>query len=207
MTEFSFTKHDEEWGVRVWDGPGSLQGQTVTVSTKGGVEKQVELGELLVSNRRLEIYEIAERKDEPKNGPVLPGPDVVPAGRYAYPVMVDGVEEWRYVKIWRKQDKVAAYAIKGLEKGSKVDRQEALLAIAAFGTGKAAQEFGWRTGYCGRCGDELKKNLSRKLGIGPVCIKKVHSPSTVRSLMAGARKELRDAGLDPEAAYDSLAGV
>jgi hypothetical protein len=207
MAEYSFTKIDGGWGIRVWDGPGALSGQVVTVTTKAGAEKQVALGDLVRRDGRLEVYAIVSEQKPSTAVLPLPGPDVVPAGRYAYPVTENGQEVWRFVKIWRKDDRVSAYAVKGLEKGDKVDRREALLAIAAFGPGRAAQEFGWRTGYCARCGDELRVNLSRKLGIGPVCMEKLFDNRTRLNMLREARKELRAAGLEPDAKYDSLEAV
>jgi hypothetical protein len=58
--------------------------------------------------------------------------------------------------------------------------------------------------FCGRCGDRLKNNLSRKLGTGPVCMKKLWSDKDRLRLTREAREELRSAGLDPDGKYDSL---
>jgi hypothetical protein len=220
MAEFSFTKlPDGSWGVRVWEAPkwtDSLEGVTVKVATKAGAEKPTKLGRQVSSTGRAQTYEIdapnkeakpkeeAEAKEDGK--PPLPGPDAVPAGRYAYN---DG-EKWMGVKIWRKGDRVAAYVLThggDLDRGEPTNVRHALNSIVAIGVGRAAQEFGWRFGHCGRCGDELKKNLSRKLGMGPVCMKKVFGARDRLHLLADARKELRAAGLDPEAKYDSLETV
>jgi hypothetical protein len=210
-TEFSFTKAGDSWAVRAWKPPLNieLEGATVTVTTKAGAEKKTKLGKLLKAEGKLHVYEIAAdpkpegtEKPEEEKAP-LPGPDVVPAGRYAYS---DG-EQWIGVKIWRKGDRVAAYVLKhggDLDRGDATNVRHALNAIVALGVGRAAQEFGWRFGHCGRCTDELKVNLSRKLGMGPVCMKKVFGDTERLELMREARKELRAAGLDPDAKYDSL---
>jgi hypothetical protein len=198
--EYSFARVGQGWGVRVWDGPTHASGDVVTVVTKNGKQKQVLLGELLSALGKAQTYTILEDTAGQTPDAKLPGPDVVPAGRYAYPVG----NEWRFVKIWRKDDRVAAYATRGLTQGDKVDRREALEGIAAIGAGRAAQEFGWRTGFCGRCGDKLAVNLTRKLGIGEHCMKKMYGDETRLRMMREARKSLREAGLDPKAKYDSL---
>jgi hypothetical protein len=207
MTEFSFTKIGDGWGIRAWCPPTNIDlvGTTVTVTTKAGAEKKVKLGPVSSVNGKATVFELAaEPKQKDDDKPSLPGPDVVPAGRYAY----EGDEGWMFVKVWRKKDRVAVYLIKALEgsldSGKRIYAKDALEAIAAMGAGKSAQEFGWRTGYCGRCGDELKVNLSRKLGMGPVCTKKVFGDRDRLRLMREARKELRAAGLEPDAKYDSL---
>jgi hypothetical protein len=185
----------------------------VIVKTKAGAEKQVKLGELVQASGHAQVYAIA--KDDTKPDPTLPGPDVMPAGRYAIPMSMFAEEtNWLFVRVWRSSRNpgvVKTYLIKALdgelEKGSELDTKGTLNMIVAFGPAKAAQEFGWRTGYCGRCGDKLKNNLSRKLGTGPVCMKKLWSDKARLALMKEARHELRAAGLDPEGAYGSLEAV
>lgn len=211
MTEFSFTRIGSEWGVRVWDGPGgNLEDETVTITTKAGKEKEVKLGSLVSSDRKVQIYEIAAAPKKEDEQP-LPGPDVVPDGRYAFPVEDD---EWMFVRIWRgtrNPNVVRAYVIAtqtgDLDKGEATDVKDALDRIVLLGAAKSAQEFGWRTGHCGRCGDELSNNLSRKLGTGPVCMKRLWSNTSRLALMAEAREELRAVGLDPQAKYDSLSAA
>jgi hypothetical protein len=215
MTEFSFTKVGDSWSVRVWNGPTTnLAGQTVVVKTKAGAEKQVKLGEIVQTNGRAQVYAIApdSPKEDTEPDPTLPGADVVPVGRYAIPMSMFAEEtNWLFVRVWRasrNQKIVKTYLIKALdgelEKGSEVDTKATLAMIVAFGPAKAAQEFGWRTGFCGRCGDRLKNNLSRKLGTGPVCMKKLWSDKDRLRLTREAREELRRAGLDPDGKYDSL---
>jgi hypothetical protein len=200
--EYSFKKVGETWCVRIWNGPKNLdfEGVTVPVKTKSGVEKKTKLGKLVEANGMAQIYKIAAAEKQEDKKP-LPGPDEVPAGRYAIPM--DG--DWILVKVWRKEDRVATYQVtSSREQGGSLDKYKMLPAIAEFGAGQAAQEYGWRTGHCGRCGDRLKVNLPRKLGIGEHCMKIVYDDKTRLEMVRKARKELRAAGLDPAAKYDSL---
>jgi hypothetical protein len=115
-------------------------------------------------------------------------------------------------RVWRgtrDPSQQHVYSVKGTEDGERVRGQmetDAVLEIAAD-PGKAAQEFGRRTGSCSRCGEKLKKNLSRKLAIGPVCMKHWFDDETRAEMKKTARSELRAAGLDPEALYDDLAAA
>jgi hypothetical protein len=217
MAEISFTKFGDSWAIRVWDGPPAMTGQTVTVKTKAGAEKQAKLGELVGGGGRVQVYAIAKDtpKEDAKPDLTMPGPDAVPAGRYAIPMSMFAEEQnWLFVRVWRgsrNPNVVKTYLIRALdgelEKGDEIDTRGTLNMIVAFGPAKAAQEFGWRTGYCGRCGDKLSNNLSRKLGTGPVCMKRLWSDTARFALAKEARDELRAAGLDPTAKYDSLEAV
>jgi hypothetical protein len=73
--------------------------------------------------------------------------------------------------------------------------------------GEAAVMFGHRTGRCSRCGEDLKVNLSRKMGIGPVCAKHWFANDVRLARMADAREKLRAAGIDPKDSNDDLSGV
>lgn len=138
-------------------------------------------------------------------GNATPNP-LIPAGRYA--VQIDG--EWQLFRVWRGTRNLAiqhVYAVKGTEEGTRLNApNERLVAtLVAKDPGLAARQFGYRTGHCGRCGKELEVNLSRKLGVGPECMKHVHTDEQRYSLMAWGRQELRDVGIDPEAKHDDLA--
>jgi hypothetical protein len=148
---------------------------------------------------------------------------LVPRGRYAVRVGDDIV----FVRVWRGTENPFAqrmylllraelstldpHALKGIAKaeGERLNYAEALAvgkAIAAD-PGEAAREFGSRTGACWRCSTELEVNLSRKLKMGPECMKHVYDDPQRLSLMREARKELREAGIDPAAKYADLATV
>jgi hypothetical protein len=143
-----------------------------------------------------------QRQTQP---PILP---LVPDGRYA--VQLAG--QWKLFRIWRgtKNPNVQhVYAVQGVEKGERVfgaDERDAVLEIAKD-PGEAAVMFGHRTGRCSRCGESLKVNLSRKMGVGPVCAKHWFDNEARLSRMADAREKLREAGIDPQDANDDLSGV
>jgi hypothetical protein len=133
----------------------------------------------------------------------------VPAGRYAVELFGD----WRLFRVWVGDKKdpppIHAYEVVGTEKGERAQPHVELAALTeiAKDPGKAAIEFGHRTGSCSRCGAKLERNLQRKLGIGPDCMKHWFPDQVRYSKMKAAREELRAAGLDPEAKHDSLAVI
>lgn len=55
----------------------------------------------------------------------------------------------------------------------KVTQMRALAAIRKFGVAKAAETFGLELKYCRICGIHLTDEVSRGLGIGPVCREKL----------------------------------
>jgi hypothetical protein len=132
----------------------------------------------------------------------------VPDGRYAI-VGPDGEVGLYRVWVGSRYDPppIHVYAVKGTEKGvrvSPVTLEIAVLEEIAKDPGAAAIEFGKRTGSCSKCSDKLRKNLSRHMGIGPVCLKHWFEKDARASMLATARKELRDQGIDPEESYDSI---
>jgi hypothetical protein len=149
---------------------------------------------------------IPKAEEEQVSAPQMP---LVPAGRYA----VQGVDgSWTLLRVWRgtKNPNVQQlYRVEGTEKGVRLGKVEERLAAVAIARdpGQAAIDFGHRTGSCSRCGEELKKNLSRMLGIGPVCMKHWFANDDRLARMAVARQQLRDAGFDPEDSYADLAIV
>jgi hypothetical protein len=129
----------------------------------------------------------------------------VPDGRYA--VQLDN--EWKLYRVWRgtrNPDVQRLFAVQGTEKGERVSGAEELAAATAIAVdpGEAAIEFGHRTGHCSRCGEELKVNLSRELGIGPVCMKHWFADEQRYARNAVARDKLRAAGIDPADRHDNL---
>lgn len=151
----------------------------------------------------------SDRVDSPKEQIPL-----LPRGRYA---VTDG-DSVVMVRVWRGSQnpmKQRMYAIKGVkDEGQRLDYATALriAKLIAPDPHAAAREFGRRTGHCHRCEAKLEKNLSRKLAIGPECLKHVcdgvdaeHGRDKRLALLAQARKDLRALGIDPEAKYDDLA--
>jgi hypothetical protein len=148
---------------------------------------------------------------------------LVPKGRYAVRVGDDIV----FVRVWRGSDNPFAQrmylllkaelstldprSLKGIAKldGERLNYAEALnvgKAIAAD-PGQAAREFGSRTGSCFRCSAGLEVNLSRQLKMGPECMKHVYEDDERLERQRAARKELRDAGIDPAEKFADLAAV
>lgn len=139
-----------------------------------------------------------------------PSAEEVPAGRYAIQWPAG---DWRLCRVWRgtrgDNPPVFVYAVKGVEKGERLDRISETIALALIkkDPGKAALEFGHRTGSCSKCGKELDVNLSRKLGMGPVCMKNWFGKVERDGMRSAARDELRAAGLNPADKLDDLAAV
>jgi hypothetical protein len=218
MATYSWRKVGDDFGVSVWDGPDLLTGQTVTVTAKSGRTSEVKLGKRLMHDRKLQVYEIDRQtslEDPPAQAPTpLPTPEEVPAGRYAIQESAGQGRgrKWQLYRVWRgsrNPNAVQVYNVKDVEDGNRLARKGEVRVLFAIAEdpGRAAQEFGWRTGSCGRCALPLENNLSRKLGTGPVCMKHTHDRDTRLRLMAEARAELREEGLDPAAKFDSLEAV
>jgi hypothetical protein len=148
---------------------------------------------------------------------------LVPRGRYAVRVGDDLV----FVRVWRGSQNPFAQrtyllakcelatldprALHGIAKaeGERLNYAEAMTVVTAIAAdpAEAAREFGSRTGSCFRCSTELEVNLSRKLLMGPECMKHVYEDEERLSRTRAARAELREAGIDPAAKYDDLATV
>lgn len=130
----------------------------------------------------------------------------VPAGRYA--VEIDG--KMRLIRVWRgtkNPNIVQVYEVRGTEKGTRLSRGDEVKALFAVADdpGAAAREFGHRTGKCSKCGKGLDVNLSRKLGVGPVCLKAWYSEDERKAMLDSARADLREAGLHPTEKFDRFA--
>lgn len=145
--------------------------------------------------------------DKPKTLATLPAEPAgnVPAGRYAVPM---GDDRWALVRVWigSRTGVVHVYAVKGTEKGERLNRTDSDFILSEIADNPAgyAAEFGHRTGCCSKCGKGLDSNLSRKLGIGPVCLANWMSKDERTAAKAKARAELRAAGIDPTGKHDSL---
>lgn len=161
---------------------------------------QVESGEGSLSLDRASNW-ITRLLDKQKAETPVTSEPVVPAGRYAANNSLYRV--WRGT---RNPSIVHVYEVIGTETGERVPAhvEDAVLAEVAKDPGKAAQEFGHRTGSCSKCGKGLNNNLSRKLGIGPVCLKHWFPDEDRKLMVKTARCELRADGIDPTASYDRL---
>lgn len=106
----------------------------------------------------------------------MPGPDVVPAGRYA--LRIDGVV--KFYKVDRPTEgKWAGYTFVKAGKGGphgdpdwvRVERNMQVQVVRAIAEApaEAAKLYGQEIGSCGVCGRTLTDETSRAYGIGPVC--------------------------------------
>jgi hypothetical protein len=130
----------------------------------------------------------------------------VPAGRYYVREATMGVDG--FIQVDKPTTgKWAGYTfVKDITDGTSWDAQRkikgreaaAILAEIAKDPARAAQEYGFRTGHCGKCHTKLDVNLSRHMGAGPVCA--VHYGIDP----APYRDELRAAGIDPTGSNDDL---
>jgi hypothetical protein len=166
-----------------------------------------------------QIASIVKRVKPKENSEPQP---LVPAGRYA--VTIDGV--LLFVRVWRgtrdpsvqqvyllmasqeaELDGSIEYLVEGEGQRMKPRDEARAATLIAADPAAAAEEYGRRTGHCWRCAGKLEVNLSRELVMGPECMKHVYDDATRYSKMAGARRALRDRGLDPKAKHDDLAPV
>lgn len=175
--------------------------------TKGGLtRKQIDA----VLNR---LDEQADKAKVEKRGGIDQAlKDAVPAGRYAVNLGTKKAPEWLLCRVWkgdRGSKPIHVYVVRGTEKGERAESKVELMALKriAKDPGAAAREFGHRTGACSRCGKSLDVNLSRKLGIGPECIKHWYADGERKLLVGNARSALIDAGIEPKASLDNLAAV
>lgn len=136
--------------------------------------------------------------------PAAPDPEVLPAGRYA----IENEEgDLRFYKLWRGDRKPTyfkLYVLHGPD-DSEVPFRSALSILGKIveaGPGECAIRFGHEIGECSTCGARLTNNLSRELGIGPVCGGRFYPDETWTERKAEARADLRARGIDPAASYD-----
>lgn len=133
------------------------------------------------------IDKLKERLDEAKKNAPKVAPKIapkletdVPAGRYA--VEVDG--ELGFYRVNKPEGRWAGYtfvdAVAGAPGGfqyhkiSNKDRIAAILGqIEKDGPREAMIRFGHEVGACGRCGAGLTDEISRTMGIGPICAGKI----------------------------------
>lgn len=199
--EFRWARLDDGgWGVRVTDPAGNcdvLQDEVVTVTNRSGRSKEVKLSQMVSARDQGDCTYACESADQQLD--FLPGPDVVPAGRYA----IDMGGTYFMVRVWRGRNPkyVRVYEDRT---DAEVDRADALARISEAGPAEAARLYGTLTGSCSRCAKRLDVRLSVKLGIGPVCGKKFYEPADWKRIMAEARSEIRADGFDPSEPVDTV---
>jgi hypothetical protein len=131
----------------------------------------------------------------PHNPYNIPGPQdwakfkQIPAGYYATPSLT-GNNDLDFWKVEKGKGRWDGYTfvkrvigghddadiprdskkrVKTQRVGEKVTQARALAAIVDFGVQKSHERFGVELKYCRECGIHLTDELSRDLGIGPVC--------------------------------------
>ena len=138
------------------------------------------------------------------DAPPLPGPDVVPAGRYA--LTADDGETY-FVRVWRgdrNPNYVRCYLLHG-GSDSPVQNATTLQSIIDAGPREAAIRYGLEIRHCCICNIRLTKRLSRELGIGPVCGGRFYAEAEWAAIQRDKRDELEALGLDPDENVDDAA--
>lgn len=134
----------------------------------------------------------------------LPGPDAVPAGRYA---VENGDGELRFYRVARSKRNPARVWLHVQHGPSESEvpfswqgYRTILESIAQDARG-AAVRYGREIGACSSCGKRLTNALSRELGIGPVCGGRFYAEDgdEWKGIKDTARKRLREMGIDPDA--------
>lgn len=134
-----------------------------------------------------------------------PGPDVVPAGKYALPLPEELGGGFFFVKVWRGRDPmyVRCYLLQGGEidfddeAETLIDAKDTLAMIIAYGAADSARLYGRRRGHCSQCDQALRNALSRYLDIGPVCGKRFYPEHIWAIEKTKGRMWLRNHGIDP----------
>lgn len=133
----------------------------------------------------------------------VPGPEAVPAGRYAILVGEEGVDQndWHFYHVkrgTRNPDYVWVHRMSSDDEHELSFPQaiKVLRKIVESGASEAAAEYGRRFKRCSRCNRGLTRRISRKLNVGPVCGGHWYQDWDER--VTAAREELRAEGFDPD---------
>ena len=135
--------------------------------------------------------------------PEKPGPDVVPAARYA--LVEAGQDEPAFYRVWRGSRKPEFVKIYSDDTGEELPYGETMriLRLVAEDSWGAARLYGKLRCKCSRCGLKLKNRISVYLAIGPTCIKYWHAPDACSAMRAEARAAIEAEGFDPNELIDS----
>jgi hypothetical protein len=123
----------------------------------------------------------------------VPGPDQVPAGRYA---LEDG-PALQLVKVFRDGDRVRVFDDDNRE--HEYHAGAILRRIVRIGAAEAATRYGQLRGRCWRCGRKLEDKVSVELAMGPVCGEHIYPKPVWKIKVRAARDEIRERGEDPDA--------
>lgn len=100
----------------------------------------------------------------------------VPRGRYALQNS-DDENDLSFYKVWvGERHGWSLKVLAGPNEYQIVQRDRAVELLQAIATDPQAcsQAYGWAIGRCGICGIRLTNQISRELGMGPVCRSRVH---------------------------------
>lgn len=163
------------------------------------------IGELLnapekAKEQQMRIGEaVRGAKDDLKaNNYGIPSGEDLPSGRYA----IDNADgELTFYRVWRgtrNPDYVKLYVLHGPDESEvPFKSMVTILKKIAENPGAAAVRYGHEIGACSQCGLRLTNRVSRALGIGPICGGHFYGEE-FKSVVHGAREQIRAAGLDPD---------
>jgi phosphoglycolate phosphatase-like HAD superfamily hydrolase len=122
----------------------------------------------------------------------------LPPGRYAIE-NVDG--ELRFYQVWESRDKRARRLyVQHSDETSRLPmpaQQAIAQKILDAGVRECAIRYGMEIGSCSNCGRTLTNELSRRLGIGPVCGGRMFGDDGWRDEVKTMRQTIIDEGGDP----------
>jgi hypothetical protein len=131
---------------------------------------------------------------------------LLPSGRYAVTVN----SETLLIHVWHPKGKPEVqrlYEVKShSDSGQKLWGAAEMAAATAIAKdpAQAAIDYGHRTKHCYRCGSGLENNLSKSMGVGPVCVKHVMENEPRLAMMAAHRAHIRSHGFEPDGKLDPV---
>lgn len=134
----------------------------------------------------------------------IPGPEELPAGRYAVVLDLNGVEHDFFVRVWRGSQNPNVVNCYNDDTGDTVNKHDAIKRILDAGVIESARRYGRLRKKCFRCNNKLRNRLSLELDIGPECLKHLHSPERAKEIRAAARQVIRDRGEDPSESVEGF---
>jgi hypothetical protein len=175
--------------------------------TEAGLKKG-DAGRLISELKSLPLKPMQDDRniDRPTLNDVPPGRYAVQTGPDENDISFFRVKERKYqkrghgrkAKSWKTLFRIAGpneYILNGEQ------LQATVKLIVRFGIGDAAALYGHKVGRCSICHTRITNRLSRELGIGPVCIRRVYGDWEER--VNTARQSLRARGLDPDERVDA----
>jgi hypothetical protein len=147
----------------------------LTLEQRDWLENQFEFANLNrgQASRIIDALKTLPKTAEAQEAKTRGGPEGVPNGRYAV-TEPDGI--LRFYKVNSPTDgKWAGYTFVEVQASDELyplkdrTRRTTVLALIAEDVQAAMLRYGVELGQCGHCGRTLTNELSRELGIGPIC--------------------------------------